>query len=237
MIGLVGKKIGMTQILSPAGHFWPVTLVKFEKTVVKEVKTVAKGGYTAVQLATGSVRDKLVNKPTLGQFTALKQEVKRYIKEFRLNEDEITEYAVGSELGVDLFAEGEFVDVRAKSIGRGFAGVIKRWNMARGPETHGSMSHRQIGSIGASSDPSRVFKGHRMPGHYGNKQICVQNLLVVKVDIENQIVAIKGSVPGHDQTLLAVTKSFKRKKINIEEVYAIKQSAASKAKSKTAQKK
>lgn len=227
----------MTQVLSPAGHFWPVTLVQFEKTFVKEVKTAEKGGYSAVQLASGKIRDKHVNKAVKGQFKAANIEPQRYVKEFRVCAEEAANYTVGAEINADLFEEGEFVDVRANSIGRGFAGVIKRWNMSRGPETHGSMSHRQIGSIGMSSDPSRVLKGHRMPGHYGNKQICVQNLLVVKVDAEKQIIAIKGSVPGHDDTLVRVTKSFKRNKVNIAEAYAAKQNSGPKSKGKTAQKK
>jgi len=239
MLGLVGKKIGMTQVVNPAGHLWPVTIVEVEPATIMQVRTKAKNGYDAIQLASTEIREKHLNKAQKGFFEKAKVKPKRILKEFRPGSTEdLKELSVGQEMKIDYFEEGDFVDVHGRSIGKGFQGVIKRWNMSRGPETHGSMSHREIGSIGCSADPSRTWKGQKMPGRMGYKIRTVQNLLVVKVLKEDNLLLVKGAIPGSKNTMVTVTKSFKKNKINIEEKYTPTQSTtAGKEFKKTAKKK
>jgi large subunit ribosomal protein L3 len=215
MIGLIGKKIGMTQVLNPVGEFWPVSVIQVGPARVTKVITKEKEGYTAVQIGYGEVKEKHLSKPQSESFKKSNVAPARHLREFRLTTEEVKAYQVGQELSADLFEEGEFVDVHGKSIGKGFAGMIKRHHQNSGPDTHGSMHHRRIGSIGASSFPSRTWPGHRMPGHLGDKMRTVQNLLVVGVNKEENLILVKGSAPGSDNALVTVTKSFKRSKIDI----------------------
>lgn len=196
MAGMVGKKIGMTQIINSAGDMWPVTVIQAGPVKITQVVEKSKRGYSAVQVSYG----------------------KGELKEFRLEADDKREFKVGDEIKADFFEEGDFVDVQGTTIGKGWQGTIKRHHMRRGPESHGSMQHRRIGSIGASSCPSRVFKGHRMAGQMGNTTRTVQNLLVVKVLKDENVILVKGCTPGHDNAFLNITKSFKRNKIDIQKM-------------------
>jgi large subunit ribosomal protein L3 len=215
MIGLIGKKIGMTQVLNPLGDFWPVSVVQAGPARVTKVMTKEKEGYTGIQIGFGDVKEKHLNKAQSESFKKTNVKPARHLKEFRLTAEEASGYQVGQEIGPDVFQEGDFVDVHGRTIGKGFAGVIKRHHTSRGPETHGSMHHRRIGSIGASSFPSRTWPGHRMPGHLGDANKTVQNLLVVGVNKEDNLLLIRGSFPGSDNALVTITKSFKRAKIDI----------------------
>lgn len=192
MNGMLGKKIGMTQVFDADGCVVPVTVIKCGPCSILQIKTESRDGYNAVQLG---FKDR---------------SAKNFIKEVRNQGSE--DYKVGQEINVSLFSQGEFVDIAGTSIGRGFQGGIKRWNWSRGPETHGSMSHRAPGSIGASAFPSRVVKGHHLPGHMGNHRVSVQNLEVIKVDRDNHLLIVKGSLPGHKNSYLLISKSKKNKK-------------------------
>ncbi len=193
--GIIGKKIGMTQIFDEAGKVIPVTVVEAGPCVVVQKKTVENDGYEAVQLGYGDIRAKRVNKPLQGHFKKADVAMKRTLKEFRL--DDISALNVGDIVKADTFAEGDIVDVCGTSKGKGFSGTIKRHNNARLKETHGTGPvHRHAGSMGACSSPSRIFKGKGMPGQLGNERVTVQNLTIVKVDAENNLIAIKGAIPG-----------------------------------------
>ncbi len=207
--GIIGKKIGMTQIFDEAGKFIPVTVVEAGPCVVVQKKTVENDGYNAVQLGFGDIRAKRVNKPLQGHFKKADVALKRTLKEFRL--DDIDALNVGDIVKADTFAEGDIVDVSGTSKGKGFAGTIKRHNFARLKESHGTGPvHRHAGSMGACSSPSRIFKGKGMPGQMGNAKVTIQNLEVVKVDAENNLIAIKGAIPGPKNGTVTVVDCVKK---------------------------
>lgn len=205
---ILGKKHGMTQIFV-GNEMIPVTVVEAGPCVVVQKKTKENDGYDAIQVGFGDVKEKRLIKPLKGHFTKANVPFKKYLREFRL--DDISSYEVGSEIKVDIFSAGDRVDVTGTSKGKGFAGVVKRYNANRGPMAHGSKYHRRPGSMGASSDPSRTFKGKRLPGHMGNERVTVQNLEVVKVDPEKNLLLIKGSVPGIRGSLLMIRDTVKSK--------------------------
>ena len=200
---ILGKKVGMTQIFKEDGAMIPVTVVEAGPCVVTQVKTVESDGYEAVQVAFGDVRESLLTKPAAGQFKKAGLVVKKYLREFRTAE----EFKVGDEIKVDVFENGDKVDVTGVSKGKGYAGAIKRWGQSRGPMAHGSKYHRGQGSMGAKSYPGRVFKTKRMPGHMGAVQRTIVNVEVVGVDAEKNMLLIKGSVPGAKGQLLTIKKS------------------------------
>ncbi|MFT5206489.1 MAG: large subunit ribosomal protein L3 [Candidatus Omnitrophota bacterium] len=219
MAGLIAKKIGMTQVIGPNGQLWPVTALQVEPQVVTEIINSEDHSYRAYKVGFGAVKSKHNNKSNEGYFKALKLEPKKHLKEFRLRVGDDMTVEVGQTLSAEVFGEGNYVDVSGKSIGKSFQGVIKRWNCARGPETHGSMSHRQVGSIGMSSDPSRTLKGQSMPGHMGNVRRTTQNLLVVKIMKDDNLILVRGSVPGSNDNILEVRTSFKKNAVNLEEKF------------------
>ena len=200
-IGLIGRKVGMTSIFAEDGTMVPVSVVSIEPNTVTAVRTVARDGYTAVQLGAGTA--KRLTKPRLGQLKGLPRV--RDVREFRL--DDVTEYEVGQSLDVGLFAEGDKVDVTGVSKGKGFSGTIKRHNFRRGPETHGSDSHRAPGSIGGGTTPGKVFKGTGMAGHMGHERVTVKKATVVRTDAERNLLLIKGPVPGARDALVLVRKA------------------------------
>ena len=202
---IMGKKVGMTQIFNEQGKVIPVTVVEAGPCVVLQKKTVESDGYEAIQVGFGDIREKLVNKPKTGVFKKAGVNVKRYIREFRL--EDVSAYEVGTEIKADIFAVGDKVDVSGISKGKGFQGTIKRWNAHRGPMSHGSKFHRAVGSMGASSDPSRTFKNKRMPGHMGAVKTTVLNLEVVKVMPEKNVILIKGGVPGPNKGMVIIRNS------------------------------
>ncbi|MBQ8132131.1 MAG: 50S ribosomal protein L3 [Bacilli bacterium] len=206
MKGILGKKIGMTQVFTTEGKLIPVTVVEVEPNVVTQIKTVEKDGYEAVQLATESIREGLSNKPEMGHTNKANTTPKRFLREIRgVNVDE---YTLGQTIGVDIFSEGEMVDVTGTSKGKGFQGVIKRYNQTRGPMGHGSQYHRGVGSLGTLL-PMHVLKGKKMPGQMGNVQRTVQNLEIVSVDTENNVILIKGNVPGPKKSLVMIRTAVK----------------------------
>lgn len=205
---IIGKKIGMTQIFDENGKVIPITVVQAGPCVVSQKKTTETDGYNALQLGYGDIRPKLVNKPLKGHFDKSDIAPKKTLREFRFAD--ISAYNVGDIIKADVFESGEKVDVTGTSKGKGWAGVIKRWNFRRLKETHGSGPVvRKGGSIGACSDPSRVFKGKKMSGHLGAERVTVQNLAVVKVDVENNLIAIKGAVPGPKGGIVFIRNSVK----------------------------
>lgn len=204
---IMGKKVGMTQIFNEHGKVIPVTVIEAGPCVVLQKKTVESDGYQAIQVGFGEIRERLVNKPKTGIFKKAGVNVKRYIREFRL--EDVSAYEVGAEIKADIFAAGDKVDVSGISKGKGFQGTIKRWNAHRGPMSHGSKFHRAVGSMGASSDPSRTFKNKRMPGHMGAVNTTVLNLEVVKVMPEKNVILIKGGVPGPNKGMVIIRNSVK----------------------------
>lgn len=196
-IGIIGRKCGMSRVFTEAGESVPVTLIEATPNRVVQVKSVETDGYSAVQVTTGSKRSFLVNKPLTGHYAKAKVEAGRGLWEFRVADSEIGNYAVGSEIRADIFAEGQTVDVSGVSKGKGFQGTIKRWNFTMGDATHGnSLSHRSPGSLGQRQTPGRVFPGKKMSGHMGSANCTTQNLKVVKVDLDRGLIAIRGAVPG-----------------------------------------
>ena len=207
--GIIGKKIGMTQIFDEAGKVVPVTVIEAGPCVVVQKKTAENDGYEAVQLGFGDIRAKRVNKPLQGHFKKADVAMKRTLKEFRL--DDISALNVGDIVKADTFAEGDIVDVSGTSKGHGFTGTIKRHNFARLKETHGTGPvHRHAGSMGACSSPSRIFKGKGMPGQYGNVKVTVQNLKIMKIDAENNLIAVKGAIPGPKNGTVTITDCVKK---------------------------
>ena len=204
---IIGKKIGMTQIFDENGKVVPVTVVEAGPCVVVQKKTVETDGYDAIQVGFGELREKLVNKPRKGHFAKAGVSLRRTLKEFRL--EDVTSYNVGDEIKADIFEAGDKVDVSGVSKGKGFAGVIKRWNFNRGPMSHGSKFHRAVGSMGASSDPSRTFKNKKMPGHMGARNTTVVNLQVVKIMPEKNIILIKGGIPGPNKGTVVIRNSVR----------------------------
>lgn len=206
---ILGRKIGMTQIFAEDGKMIPVTVVEAGPCVVVQKKTTEKDGYESIQVGFGEIKEKHLVKPLKGHFAKANVTAKKYLKEFRL--EDISTYNVGDEIKADIFVAGDAIDVTGTSKGKGFQGVIRRWNFSRGPETHGSNYHRRVGSMGASSNPSRVFSGKKMPGRMGFKTSTVQNLTVVRVDVENNLILIKGGIPGPNKTIVTIKNSVKAK--------------------------
>lgn len=207
--GLIGKKIGMTQIFDEAGKVVPVTVIEAGPCVVTQLKTAENDGYEAVQLGFGDVSPKHTNKPMTGHFKKNDLPFKRNLKEFRL--DDISNVNVGDVLKADVFAAGDVIDVSGVSKGKGFQGAIKRHNQHRLKETHGTGPVvRQAGSMGACSSPSRIFKGKGMAGHMGAENVTVQNLVIVKIDAENNLIAIKGAIPGPKGGVVCITDAVKK---------------------------
>lgn len=204
---ILATKVGMTQIFNEDGVVIPVTVLQAGPCVVTQVKTQDNDGYSSVQVGFGDKREKLVNKPMKGQFDKAGVSYKRFLKEFKFEGAE--SYELGQEIKADIFGAGDKIDATAISKGKGFQGAIKRHNQSRGPMTHGSKYHRHAGSNGAASDPSKVFKGKKMPGHMGNKQITIQNLEIISVDVENNLLLVKGSVPGPKKSLVTIKETVK----------------------------
>ncbi|MBQ9977231.1 MAG: 50S ribosomal protein L3 [Clostridia bacterium] len=205
--GLIGKKLGMTQLFDANGTVVPVTVIEAGPCVVAQKKTVENDGYEAVQIGFGDLKASKVNGPMKGHFAKNDIAPKKVLRELRL--EDIAAVNVGDVLKADIFAEGESIDVRGTSKGKGYAGVIKRWNFSRLKESHGTGPvHRHGGSLGVI-DPARVFKGKKMAGHLGNERVTVQNLKVVKIDAENNIIAVKGAVPGPKGGIVVLTDSVK----------------------------
>lgn len=203
MIGLIGKKIGMTQIFAADNSQVGVTAIQAGPCAILMVMD------KNIQLGFDLVKEKSLKKAQLGLYKKLNITPRKVIKD--LSKEANVEYRVGDELKVDLFTEGDFVDVRGISIGKGFQGGMKRWHWKGGPRTHGSTSHRRVGSIGSSTTPGRVFRGHHMPGHMGAQKATVQNLKIIKVDLANNLLLVEGGVPGHKNGYLVITKALKKK--------------------------
>lgn len=204
---ILATKIGMTQIFNEDGVLTPVTVLKAGPCVVTQVKTVENDGYSAVQVGYGEIREVLVNKPKKGHFAKAGVDNKRFVREFKL--DNAEEFQLGQEIKADVFEAGDKIDATATSKGKGFQGAIKRHGQSRGPMGHGSKFHRHAGSNGAASDPSKVFKGKKMPGQMGNVKVTVQNLEIVKVDTENNVILVKGAVPGPKKSLVVIREAVK----------------------------
>ncbi|NLY43019.1 MAG: 50S ribosomal protein L3 [Clostridiaceae bacterium] len=204
---ILGRKIGMTQLFDEEGKLIPVTVIEAGPCTVVQKKTVENDGYSAVQVGFINKEERKVNKPEKGHFDKAKVSYKRYLKELKLeNADQLN---VGDEIKVDIFTAGEKVDVSGISKGKGFAGAIKRWGSHRGPMAHGSGYHRGAGSMGAATDPGKVFKGKKLPGHLGATKVTIQNLVVVRADAERNLLLVKGSVPGPKGGLLVIRNAVK----------------------------
>ena len=208
--GIIGKKIGMTQIFDEKGNVIPVTVIEAGPCVVAQVKTEETDGYNAIQLGFGEIKDKHINKPEAGHFAKAKLANKKHLREFKV--EGIENYKVGDEIKADVFEAGEKIDVQGTSKGKGFQGVIKRHGQHRGPMGHGSMYHRRPGSMGSTSTPGRVFKGKKLPGHMGKVTVTIQNLDVVRVDMDKNVILVKGSVPGPKGAILKVKSAVKASK-------------------------
>ena len=201
-IGILGKKLGMSQLFDEKGNAVPVTLIQAGPCRVTQLKTLALDGYSAVQIGFGLSKDKHVNKPLKGHLSKSGDQLLKYLKEYRV--DETSNYQLGSQITVKNFEVGQKVDISGKSMGRGFAGYQKRHGFSRGPMSHGSKNHRQPGSTGAGTTPGRIYPGKRMAGRYGGKKITTKGLLVVKVDDQKNLIVVKGSVPGKPGSLLNI---------------------------------
>ena len=204
---IIGKKVGRTQIFDESGKVIPVTAIEAGPCVIAQIKTVETDGYDAVQLGFGDVKESKVNRPEKGHFTKAGVTAKKHLREFRL--DSLEGLKVGDELKADVFAAGDKVDIQGTSKGKGFQGVIKRHGQSRGPMGHGSMYHRRPGSMGPTSTPGRVFKGKKLPGHMGSQTVTIQNLDVVAVDLDKNVILVKGSVPGVKGAILKIKMSVK----------------------------
>ncbi|MGE5529638.1 MAG: 50S ribosomal protein L3 [Patescibacteria group bacterium] len=205
--GILGRKVGMTQYFSPDGKLTPVTVVQAGPCQVVQKKTVATDGYEAVQLSFGERRERLLTKAVRGHFAKTGAKPARYLREIRLEEGDPS-FEVGQEIRADIFREGEYVDVTGISKGKGFAGVVKRWNFNRAPMAHGSMYHRRTGSL-CATDPARVFKNRKLPGRLGAERVTVQRLQIVKVDAERNVLLVKGALPGAKGGLVTIRQSVK----------------------------
>ena len=206
MKGILGRKKGMTEVFTTDGKLIPVTVIEVEDNVVSQIKTKETDGYDAIQLATVDKKESRSNKPETGHLKKANATPKRFLKEIR--GASVSEYALGDVLKADTFAAGEMVDVTGTSKGKGFQGVIKRWNQSRGPETHGSTYHRRVGSMGTMR-PMRVLKGKKLPGHMGHEQITIQNLMIVDVDVENNYILVSGNVPGPKNSYVFIKAAIK----------------------------
>ncbi len=210
MIGILGKKIGMTNIYNEGGKIVPITLIEAGPCHVIQIKTKDADGYSAIQIGFGTKREKLVSSPDKGKFKKAGVAPARFVKEIRLVD--AAPYKVGQKLEADIFAKGDYVDVTGTSIGKGFQGGVRRWGWAGGPGGHGSMFHRAIGSIQSGARLGRVTKGHHLPGHMGVDKVTVQNLEIIDVDKTNNLILVKGNVPGHKNSFLIVKEARKRPK-------------------------
>lgn len=209
MKGILGKKIGMTQIFTEAGEVVPVTVVEAGPVVVTQVKTIENDGYNAVQVGFVDAKEKSLNKPQKGHLAAANT-LKKHLKEFRV--ESVDAYTVGQEIKADVFAAGEMIDVTGISKGKGFQGPIKRHGQSRGPESHGSRYHRRPGSMGACSYPGRVFKNKKLAGHMGSVKVTVQNLEVVRVDADKNFILVKGAIPGAKGSVVTLKEAVKASK-------------------------
>ena len=209
MKGILGKKLGMTQIFTEAGNVVPVTVVEAGPVVVTQIKTTEKEGYNAVQVGFADAKEKSLNKPQKGHLAAANV-LKKHLKEFRM--DSVEEFTVGQEMKADIFAAGEMIDVTGTSKGKGFQGPIKRHGQSRGPESHGSRYHRRPGSMGACSFPGRVFKNKKLAGHMGSVKVTVQNLEVVRVDADKNLILVKGAIPGPKGSMVTIKEAVKSSK-------------------------
>ena len=209
MKGILGRKVGMTEVFSTDGKLIPVTVIEVEPNVVTQVKTVDKDGYDAIQLGAFDKKVKSSNKPEMGHVKKANTQPKRFLKEIR--GIDTSSYTLGQVISADVFQSGDTVDVTGTSKGKGFQGVIKRWNQSRGPETHGSTYHRRVGSMGTMR-PMRVLKGKKLPGHMGNEQVTIQNLMIVDVDTENKYILVSGNVPGAKNTFVFIREAVKGSK-------------------------
>lgn len=205
-LGVIGEKLGMTQIFDEQGLCVPVTVIKVSKMVVTQVKTVETDGYNAIQVGTIAAKEKHLSKAQIGHLKKNDIENLRHLQEFRVENP--ADYTVGQEIELSVLADVEKVDVTGTSIGKGFQGTVKRWNFGRGPMGHGSKNHREPGSIGAGTTPSRVIKGKRMAGNMGNERVTVKKLKLVKIDSEKQLVLVKGAVPGSEGKLVTIMPSI-----------------------------
>ncbi len=205
---ILGKKLGMTQVFTDNGLMVPVTVVEAGPCVVTQVKTQEKDGYNALQIGYNDIREKLVNKPKKGHFDKANTPYKRYVREIKV--DNVQDIGIGSEIKADTFEKGEKVDISGVNKGKGFAGNIKRHNQSRGPMAHGSRYHRRPGSMGPGTSPGRVFKSKRLPGRMGGVQVTAQNLEVVRVDLERNLLLVKGAVPGNKGSLLIIRSTTKK---------------------------
>ena len=209
MKAIIGKKVGMTQIFDENGVVIPVTIIEAGPCTVVQVKTEETDGYNAVQLGFGDVKAHKVNKPETGHFAKANVTATKHLREFRTCSECVSELKVGDVVKSDVFAAGDAVDIQGITKGKGFQGVIKRHGQSRGPMGHGSMYHRRPGSMGPTSTPGRVFKGKKLPGHMGVDKVTIQNLEVVKVDLDKNAILVKGSVPGNKGSILKIRKSVK----------------------------
>ncbi len=204
-LGLIGKKLGMTTVFDEQGLAIPVTVIKVDDIVVTQIKTLKKDGYNAIQVGTVEAKEKHLTKAQIGHFAKNKLSNFRYLQEFRIDNPEA--YEVGQKIELSVLENAKKVDVTGKSIGKGFQGTVKRWNFSRGPMAHGSKNHREPGSIGAGTTPGRVIKGKNMAGNMGNERVTVTKLQLVKIDNENSLILIKGSVPGPEGKLVTIKPS------------------------------
>ena len=207
MKGILGRKLGMTQVFTKSGKLIPVTVIEVEPNVVTRIKTMENDGYEAIQLGFDTKREKLATKASVGITKKANTAPKRFFKEIR--GVDVNAYTLGQEISADIFTEGEVVDVTGTSKGKGFQGVIKRHNQSRGPMGHGSHYHRGPGSMGTMR-PMRVFKGKKLPGHMGSLTVTIQNLEIVQVDVENNIILVKGNVPGAKNSVVTIKTSVKK---------------------------
>ena len=205
-IGLLGNKIGMTQIFDESGNIIPVTILKVGPCTVTQIKTKIKNGYTAIQIGYGKVLEKCLTQPKLGHLQKVNIQPLKYLKEFKTKEED--KFIIGQVLNLDIFTPGQLVNIQGKSIGKGFSGLQKRHNFTRGPMTHGSKNHRAPGSIGMGTTPGRVLPGKKMAGQLGNKIITVKKLKVIQINSEKNILIVKGSVPGKPGNLLSIIPSY-----------------------------
>ncbi len=221
---MIGRKIGMTHVFREDGRPVPVTVLEAGPCTAIQVKSPERDGYRAVQMGFQLVDPSELSKPVQGRFAKANQPAHRLLQEFRLPADQTI--AVGDKVTVDLFKPGDRVDVTGRSIGKGFQGGVKRWHWKGGPQTHGSMSHRAPGSIGSSTSPSRVFKGHHLPGRMGGKRVTIQALEVVRVDAAQNLLLIKGALPGHDKAVVLIRKSRKKPRALVQAPQVKKKAAA-----------
>ncbi len=210
MKGILGKKIGMTQVFTTNGELIPVTVIEVLPNIITQLKTEATDGYNAIQLGVEDKKEKLSTKPELGHAAKANTVVKKFVKEFRVSREEVESCELGQSLDISNFVAGDFVDVQGKSKGKGFQGVIKRHGQACGPMSHGSRYHRRPGSMGAVAP--QVFKGKKLPGQTGDKIITVQNLEIVKIDSEKNALLVKGNIPGAKKSYVTISKTIKNKK-------------------------